>query len=263
MERKLAFLVAAYGESPHLRACIESLKAQSVACEVLLSTSTPNAHIEACAQEFGLSLEINAERRAGIGGDWNFALSRVTRGLAVICHQDDLYEPEFAERMLSLWDEHPDLNAAFCNHFEMVGEAREDWRLNIAIKRLMFASGFAWRSAAPGRSVSRRLLGFGNPVCCPGVVFNRDRLCDFEFSRDWQINLDWEAWLRICQMPGQVGYVRERLVGHRVHAGSETSASLIDGRREAEDRKMFEALWPSWFARVLMLPYRISYRSNS
>ena len=45
---------------------------------------------------------------AELARDWNNALSFVETKFATIAHQDDYYEPEYAEKVLSKMEKHPD-----------------------------------------------------------------------------------------------------------------------------------------------------------
>src|SRR5690606_17816967 len=72
-----SFVVPAYGVSPHLRDCLASLRAQTVQSPVVIATSTPSPALEKIAAEFGADLAVHGPN-AGIGRDWNFALSQAT-----------------------------------------------------------------------------------------------------------------------------------------------------------------------------------------
>ena len=80
-----------------------------------------------------------------------------------------------------------------------------------------------------------RLLSLGNPICCPSVMFNRSVLGSFSFPDGFQTNLDWMAWLELARRPGGFVYVDARLVSKGVHAASETSMTIANRAREAED----------------------------
>ena len=68
------FAVCAYKESAYLESCICSLTEQTVPSTIIVTTSTPNRHIEALCKKYNLPLYINTGT-AGIAGDWNFALN--------------------------------------------------------------------------------------------------------------------------------------------------------------------------------------------
>ena len=92
------FVIPAYKESPFIEQCIQSLLAQSVKSNIIITTSTPTDFIKEIAKKYDLPYYINDKK--GIAADWNFALSKVTTPLATIAHQDDIYEPSYAESVI-------------------------------------------------------------------------------------------------------------------------------------------------------------------
>ena len=58
-----AFVVPAYGCSPFLNACLDSLAVQTVRSPVVVATSTPSTFIEAVAAAHGVPVVINPRRR--------------------------------------------------------------------------------------------------------------------------------------------------------------------------------------------------------
>ena len=99
MNQVHTFVLCAYGESPFLEDCMRSLKAQTVPSDILISTSTPNAHIEEIAKKYDAPLYIN-QGEAGITGDWNFGISHAHTPYMTIAHQDDIYDPAYTETVL-------------------------------------------------------------------------------------------------------------------------------------------------------------------
>ncbi|MFZ2989919.1 glycosyltransferase family 2 protein [Ideonella sp.] len=258
---QISCVIAAYKQSPFLEQCIESLKAQDHPCELRMASSTPSDFLTRVANSHGIPLEINPHR-AGIAADWNFALRCGSAPIAVVCHQDDIYEPNFVSSMAGVWDQEPGCLMAFSDHMELLPDGTRRSGLNLWVKRRLVHRAFARSQFVEAQNARRRLLSLGNPICCPGVAINRVNLPEFEFDADWEINLDWEAWDRICTRPGRIAYIDQVLLAHRIHPGSETSAGIGDQRRQIEDAKMFRRYWPAWISRLLMLPYSLSYASN-
>ena len=93
------FVVCAYGKSPYLIDCVESLLNQSIKSNVIISTSTPNDLIASVADRYDLPLFIN-EGAAGIAHDWNCAVNHCSTELITIAHQDDVYSGSYVETML-------------------------------------------------------------------------------------------------------------------------------------------------------------------
>lgn len=93
------FVVCAYGESPYLQDCLASLARQTARTRIIVTTSTLNPLIHSVAEQFGVPLLVN-KGKAGIAHDWNCALAHAGASLVTIAHQDDTYEPRYAECLL-------------------------------------------------------------------------------------------------------------------------------------------------------------------
>lgn len=257
-----AFVIPAYGDSPHLESCLQSILAQTrPGSEVVIATSTPSAYVAQVAQRFAVPLAINP-RRANIGSDWNFALGAVRAPLVTIAHQDDSYRPDYLARMREALDRTPDASIAFSDFVETTDAGLRPLHVNLRIKRYLTRRAFGAAGAIRDEPSKRRLLAWGNPLCCPSVVLNRGLLPDFTFTESLHSNLDWEAWLRLAERAGAFVYVREPLVIRRIHLHSETSAAIADRRRRDEDRAMFARLWPGPVAALIAAVYQASYLGN-
>ena len=192
------FALCAYGESPYLEACILSLKAQTVPSRLMIATSMPSAFLRNLADRYAIPLYVN-DRKEGIGADWNFAYNAAGTALVTVAHQDDLYEPAYAERMLA------DVSASrapllwFCDYWELRNGARVHDNRNLRIKRLMLLplKGRLFRGS---RWVRRRILSLGCPICCPSVTYVRERTGSRDiFSREMLVSLDWDQWEKLSR----------------------------------------------------------------
>ncbi|MGE0315632.1 MAG: glycosyltransferase family 2 protein [Lautropia sp.] len=256
-----AFAIPAYGESPYLHECIASLRAQTSGSSIVLCTSTPNAHIAAAARLHGIALKINPHR-GGIASDWNFALEAPAADLVTVAHQDDVYAPGYGDAVVSAIRANPDASIAFTDHAEYGPHGPRPANLNVRIKRALVRRAFGASTVLRDVASRKRLLRLGNPISCPSVTFNRRAIPDFRFSDAFTVNLDWDAWDRLAEGPGAFALVRQPLVAHRVHPGTETSASIVDRRRLDEDRRMFRRFWPGPAAHIVLAMYRLSYHGN-
>lgn len=253
-----AFAVPAFGDSPFLAGCLDSLSAQSVRSRVVVCTATPSAFIEAVCRSRGVELRINAEQR-GIGHDWNWAMAASGSRYVTLAHQDDVYRPRFLERTLELFARHPDRSLCFTGYDEVDDVGRpcssRISRTKHLIERLTLG-----RREAPSALRIRAFLSFGNPLPCSSVTLDRERLPAFSFSTDYASNLDWDAWWRLHSEGHGFLHAPERLVGRRHNALTETSRLIQDGRRAREDRRMFRRIWPAPIDRALAALYAGGYR---
>ena len=131
----------------------------------------------------------------------------------------------------------------------------------LKIKRLMLKPLTIerfWKS----KWVRRRVLSFGDPICCPSVTFVKEALPDKIFTFGYRSDVDWQAWERLSKMSGSFVYVKQPLMYHRIHEESETSKVLGDHARKQEDYEMFCKFWPSPIAKCLVKLYTLAEHSN-
>ena len=253
------FVVCAYKDSDYLEALLDSLFAQTVRSRILLSTSTPTDSIYNAAEKYGLEVCVNPTA-GGIGSDWSFALSLAETDYATLAHQDDVYEPEYTEKILAAYGAAKNPVLVYTNYYEIRPEGRVSNNRLLKVKSLMNAPiGLFPKS----RFVRNRVLSMGCPVSCPSVAYNKKRFPGFSFIYDMKTNLDWEAWFRLAKEPGEFIYINDRLIGHRIHEGSETTSGIGSGARSAEDLEMFRRYWPDGIARFIHRFYEKGLKSNA
>lgn len=254
------FALCAYGESPYLGECLESLLGQTVKTNILVSTSTPNEHIAAVVKRYGVKLFINAGK-PGIAHDWNCAIAHCSTPLVTIAHQDDVYEPKYAEAML----EHVNPADSPLIFFTGYGELRPEGKVTdnslLAIKKMLLKPLESGRNAS-SKLVRRRCLSLGSPICCPSVTYVLPALEKPLFLAGFKSDLDWQAWEKLSRMDGSFVYDPEVLMWHRIHEGSETSALIKDDTRTKEDLAMLRLFWPRPIARLVNHFYATGQKSN-
>lgn len=252
-----AVVVTVYRDNPFLPACLRSLRAQTLASEIIITTPTPSVFVAASAAEVGAKVVVKPED-GGIADNWNFALNASDARYVTLAHQDDLYYPRFLERSLALFEKHDGAVLSFTGYEEV-----DDHGLPVStkisrVKHLIEAVTLGSRTLVGGARL-RAFLSFGNPLPCSSVTFDRHRLGAFCFSGDFASNLDWDAWLRLLQRGESFARTPEKLVGRRYNESMTTTALLRDGRRAAEDLRMFRRLWPTPVGETLALFYRAGY----
>jgi glycosyltransferase involved in cell wall biosynthesis len=253
----------AYKDAPYLEEALASVLRGAGESDVYVTTSTPNERIRDIAERNGIPLHVNTGK-AGIVGDWQFALSKAATPYVTLVDQDDRYDPGYARSVIQAFDRYPDSQIVFTNYVEIdeAGAVRAPNR-TIRVKRALLWP-FRLRRSIGSRFGRRLILRFGNPVCSPAVTYNLQQLGGWQlFDEAYAMSLDWEAWLRMTDKPGRFTYLREVLQQHRIHRGTQTTAGVRDGRRYAEDLKLYERLWPVAIARLLAGRYATSYLTNS
>lgn len=252
-----SFIICAYGDSPYLEDCIQSLLAQTLPTDIALYTSTPSQHIHNICQQYAIPIHVGTG--GGIGKDWNQALSVVQTPYVTIAHQDDLYQPTYTQEILTKLQAHPNSLIVFTDYFEKKNGLVIHSNTNLRIKRFLLKG----LTLFPTSKIWRHFwLGLGNAICCPAVTYNRTRLADFRFDETMRTNLDWYAWYQINQYDGDFIFVPQALMCHRIHEESETSHTIADNTRTKEDLMLFELFWPKPIARILNRIYIKGQDSN-
>lgn len=263
MSHRHSFAVMAYKDAPFLEEAVASVLSNDGKSDVYLTTSTPSERISEIAEKNGIPLHVNTGK-AGIVGDWQFALSKATTPYVTLVDQDDRYDPEYAPLVILAFDKYPESQIVFTNYEEIdnSGAVRPSNR-TLRVKRVLLLP-FRFRMSLASRFGRRLILRFGNPVCSPAVTYNLPQLGGWElFDESYAMSLDWEAWLRMADKPGRFTYLQRSLLQHRIHEGTQTSTGLRDGRRFAEDLNLYRRLWPAPVARFLAGRYSASYETNA
>ena len=255
------FVVCAYGESPYLKDCLESISCQEAKTNVIISTTTPNDYIQSLSKEFGVSLFVN-EGEPSISADWNRALSHVCTSLATIAHQDDVYLPMYTSSVIDFANQADKPLIIFTDYGELRNGINEDEIRILKVKRRLLSP---LRKKENWSSVRkrRRALSLGCSICCPSVTFNLDYLKQPIFDTNFKCDLDWQTWERLSVLEGSFVYCDRILMRHRIHQGSETTALIKDDTRSKEDFEMLKKFWPLPAAALINSIYSLSQISNS
>jgi glycosyltransferase involved in cell wall biosynthesis len=251
------FIIPCYKDSSFLEDCVNSLLNQTQKSNILITTSTPSEHISNIAAKYDIPVIIN-ENPQGIASDWNFALQSCKTRYCTLAHQDDIYMPLYAEKVLESINKKPESLIAFCDYEEVRDNSYKRWPLYIAVKRILLTP-FYLKNCWESRLVKKMILSLGCSICCPSVTFNLDNLKGFKFSSEYTVNLDWNAWLEMAGKDGAFCYTPAVLMKHRISSECETSKGLGENRRQEEDKQMFMRLWPAIIAKVLVKAYSLSY----
>lgn len=256
------FAVCAYGQSPYLRDCLDSLMSQrGVESEIYIATSTPSAWLKEIAAEYGIPLYVNTGE-SGIGQDWCFAYEQASSPYVTIAHQDDIYLPGYAAAAVAALESDPNSLIYFCDYGELRGSKPVDDSLLLKVKRgLLRPLANARRAARPW--AKRFALRFGSAICCPSVTFNMARCPCPPFVVGMKSNLDWATWEVLSHLDGSFLYGSDQiLMRHRIHPGSETSKLIASHERNDEDLAMLEHFWPKPIAAFIELLYSKGTSSN-
>lgn len=254
------FSILAYKESPFIEECIISLVNQTVKSDIIICTSTPSDFLFQLSQKYKIGYKINNVSN-GIGSDWNFAFENADSTYVTLAHQDDYYDNNYTEECLNSAIKHPRNLIIFTDYNEVINSKSESHRLMLYIKRLLL---WPYKFSLELNSVfwKKLIFAFGNPIPCPSVFYNKEKLKDFRFLQNMKTNMDWIAWIELSNTKGSIVCVPKRLTYHRIHLNSETSNTINNNIRELEDEIVFEQIWGKTIANLLMKLYKLSYKSN-
>lgn len=252
------FAICAYKDSPYLENCIRSIVNQSVPSKAILATSTPSPYIENLAKKYGI-LYFVREGASDIQDDWNFAYNHADADYVTVAHQDDEYEREYVAELMRAAKRYSDISL-FITDYLPIKDGKVGSDINSRIKRIlrMPLKVARW---ADKRMVKKRILCLGNCICCPSVTYNKKMLGETIFTSEYKYNLDWDTFYKYACRDGRFYYVDKPLTHFRVHDGATSKQFIEDHRRIKDDISMFEKFWPGFVVRVIMLFYKLSYRT--
>ena len=254
------FVVLAYKESEFLERCVESVMNQSYQSKVVIATTTPNKHIRQIAEKNGL--DIKTTKHTTIGGDFDFAVGCSDTPLVTVAHQDDVYDQDYAYNIVYAYKlGYQDAQMFFTDYYEVRSGRKVSSNRNLKIKRILLLP-LRLRRLSRWRWAKRFALRFGNAICCPAVTINMEKVSLPLFNYDLKSNVDWLAWERLSREKGSFVFINKKLMGHRIHGGSETSKVINDNQRGAEDMEVYLKFWPKWIAKKLTKYYGASEENN-
>lgn len=257
------FVVLAYKESSFLESCIQSVLNQTYPSNVVIATSTMNDYIQSMAEKYQLSIIENKQTGKGIGYDFDFARTCVDSTLVTVAHQDDIYDPTYAEEIVKLYEKNQEATILFTDYYEIKNDKKVETNTNLKIKRILL---FPLRVMKSSKStfIKRFVLRFGNAICCPAVTFvNSNIKKDSVFQCSFQCNVDWFAWEKISKIDGKFCYCKQLLMGHRVHEDSTTTDIINNNIRTKEDFEMFCKFWPISIAKMINVFYKKAEQNNT
>lgn len=251
------FVICAYGKSPYLRACIRSLKAQTVPTRIICTTSTPSPWLEKVLKEQEIPLYIR-KGESNIQEGWNYAIQKAESRFVTIAHQDDLYSRHYVEELSKAASRYPDMTV-FMSDGVLIKKEKIAWGGAVELVKKILR--FPWRikGLCHLSIVKKSGLILGNPVMCPSCSYQK-ALVDLPlFSGGYGYVLDWECMRKLADQPGRFVCVEKPLLYYRIHNGAATKECIKNHRREQEEQQMFEKMWPRQIAAALMKVYQMAY----
>lgn len=254
------FVILAYQESPSLEDCIKSVINQTYPSQVIIATTTPNAHIGNLAKKYGL--KIIKGPHTNIGGDFDFAIHSSTTPLVTIAHQDDIYEKKYSEEIIKTYKKYPDSSIIFTDYYEIRDKNKVYSNMLLKIKRTLLTPARI-KKTLKSRHGKRFILKFGNSICCPATTFVIQNCPQEIFTSHFRCNCDWHAWEKLSKRKGAFTFIPKPLMGHRISKSSTTTDIINQGIRTKEDYEIFKRFWPTSIAKFFTKLYQNSEKSNN
>lgn len=260
--RDHTFAICAYKENPFLEDTVLSILAQNSLGKVLISTSTPNEHIMDIGKKHDIPVVVNPHPHLA-GDDWNYAYNSTETALVTLAHQDDIYEKDYLSSILNVANSYPldQLSILFTDYYEIRDEKNVSTNKLLFIKSCMNAP-FKSRMLNGSIPVKKRILGFGDALCCPSVCYVKANLGASIFDTTYKNSCDYKTFVDLARKPGRFVYVPKKLLGHRIYAESATTLNLAENIRKREDEEILASLWPKPVAKAINKCYATSEKSN-
>ena len=242
-----------------------SLLCQSQKSDIILCTSTDNGYIRRLSEKYGVPLYVR-NGKSSLREDWNFAVYTAVKecgaGLVTVAHQDDIYHPEYAGELMRSFRRYPDMSLFCCRYETIDAQGKKITGQAESVKRILRLP-LRFRSLCGTSFIKELPLRFGNGICCPSCTYNI-QLCGLPiFHGDYSFVTDWDALLRLAKRPGRFICAEKELLSYRVHSEAATSQNIKNHNREREEELIFRSLWPGFIAKLIMIPYKKSYKAYS
>lgn len=230
----LSVIVLSYNRPAYLRVALESALAQSLAnIEIVIADdcSTDLAvHellLEYARRDPRISYE-RPEKNVGVVTNLLRAVARTRAPYVTILCDDDLFEPEYAARLLAPFESDPSLCVTFCDASVIDAEGQFD-----ASETATFAR--RWKRAGLGSSRLQPFvdaaLGARSLQPAMGAIFRKDAVPWHDFPPE--AGAAWDLWLAYlaARDGGAAAYVAERLLRYRVHPNALTQRRDVGWHR--------------------------------
>lgn len=225
-------MIPTYNCANYLRETLDSVLVQDPGSEIMQIEVVDDCSTlddpEAVVKELGTGRVQFYRQAQNVGYIRNFetCLQRSQGYLIHLLHGDDCVREEFYQKMQQLFEQYPDMGAAFCRHIIM--DDNGHWQ---RISRLEQAC-----SGILSNWLER--IAVELPLQTPSMVVRRDvyeALGGFD-RRILSCGEDWEMWVRIAaRYP--VGYEPEPLACYRDRSGSLTKNSIRTGQNIRDVRQ--------------------------
>ncbi len=246
-------IVTVYNRTQYLRPALQSVLAQTFrSFEVIVTADSANDEIKAICESFQRP-EIRYRRNPvtlGVALNLRAAMAEARGKYIAVLNDDDMWEPEFLERLVTPLEEGPDRVLAFCDHWMMSGDGQIDAAQTDEVSRYYHRADLPRGEVADFQTFA--LVQKGVPLAM-GALFRRDAV-DLDLIVT-EVSGAYDYWIAcLLAASGKAAYyVPTRLTKYRVHEAMETARLAPDKQENLVYiyRTLLERdLFPSLRARV-------------
>ncbi len=252
------FVICAYKESKFLEDCVRSLVSQNVKSRVLISTSTPNDYIYSIADKYKIKVVINNWKK-GHSNDFRFAYRQAKTKYVTLCHQDDVYLPNFSKETIKALNKCKNPIIAFTDYYELRNDNLVKYNKLLIVKRII---NFPLIFFKKSKRVRLFTLSVGNAICAPTLTYNKEMVEKPVIDTNFKSNIDWISYIDFAKKNGEFVYVRKQLLARRIHEESLTTQVIENNIKHQEDYEIFKMFWSEKIAKRILSLYSKSEESN-
>ncbi len=221
-------IVTVYNRTQYLREAVQSVFAQTFrSLEIIVTADSANDEIQAICASFQRP-EIRYRRNPvtlGVALNLRAAMVEAQGKYIAVLNDDDLWEPEFLERLVAPLERDANRVLAFCDHWMMSGEGEVDAAQTDRVSR------YYRRAMLPEGEVAGfqtfALVRKGVPLAM-GALFRKDAV-DLDLIVT-EVSGAYDYWIAcLLAASGKAAYyVPARLTRYRVHEAMETARLAPD-----------------------------------
>jgi glycosyltransferase involved in cell wall biosynthesis len=209
MSAIVSVVVPAFNAALYLKQTLESIIAQSDRhYEIIVVDDGSTDETPLIAQQFGDAIRYIHQPNLGLSAARNTAIKNARAEVIALLDADDLWEPQFLERMIPFLNLHPEAAGVYCG-FQYIN-SRGD------------VVGTPSLKVVPPELFHSKMVDDGNWLAPCGVIF-RKRLAEQAGLFDESLHAveDWDLWIRLSENRPFIG-LPEALVKYRRHENNMT-----------------------------------------
>lgn len=237
--------MATYNGCSYLKDQLASVLSQSVSVdEVVISDDHSDDDTVSIAERLCDTTSVRSviscnEKTLGFKANFHKAISLCTGDLIFLCDQDDIWEPQKVEHMVSFFDQHPDALAVF-SCFSLIDG---DGKLFERPSPPHTANGGLLAQEVEDNTavkISLKTVLHANP--CPGctLAVRASLAKDFVKKSESLLPHDWELCLAAAAQNG-LYFLNRPLIRYRIHSGNTLGFHGSETKRDAIARQKAQA----------------------